>query len=121
VRGIVSGQLEQGIVLQYVRRSEDVRVGDHVVASGFDGIFPKGVPVGRVVRVSRKDRGLFLHAEIAPAADAGRLEEVLVAAPSGDGLRRPSPGAPSEAEGPPDPAALGILGPPAPAALRGTP
>jgi rod shape-determining protein MreC len=114
VRGIVSGLLERGAVLKYVKRSEDVRVGDAVVASGLDGIFPKGMPIGRVTRVSRKDRGLFLYAEVTLAADAARLEEVLVAPPSGVELRRRTAKIATESAepiGPPDPATLGILGP----------
>lgn len=115
VRGIVSGLLEQGTILKYVKRSDDVRVGDRVVASGLDGVFPKGLPVGRVTKVSRKDRGLFLYAEVTPEADASRLEEVLVAMASGAELRKPA-GLPSAAEiGPPDPAALGLFGPGEPA------
>jgi hypothetical protein len=68
-----------------------------------------------VTEVSRKDRGLFLYAEVTPDADASRLEEVLVALPSGEELRRPAL-LPSAAEsGPPGPDELGIYGPPAPA------
>jgi len=115
VRGIVSGLLEQGTTLKYVKRSDDVRVGDRVVASGLDGVFPKGLPVGRVTKVSRKDRGLFLYAEVTPDADASRLEEVLVGQPTGAELRKPA-GLPSAAEvGPPDPAELGLFGPLEPA------
>jgi rod shape-determining protein MreC len=111
VRGIVSGLLERGAVLKYVKRTEDVRVGDPVVASGLDGIFPKGMPIGRVTRVSRKDRGLFLYAEVTPAADAARLEEVLVAPPTGAELRGRLALAQPELVGPPDPVTFGILGP----------
>lgn len=119
VRGIVSGLLEQGTILKYVKRSDDVRVGDRVVASGLDGVFPKGLPVGRVTKVSRKDRGLFLYAEVTPDADASRLEEVLVALANGAELRKPA-GLPSAAEiGPPDPAALGLFGPSDPAPKSG--
>jgi rod shape-determining protein MreC len=110
VRGIVSGH-ERGTVLKYVKRAEDVRVGDAVVASGLDGVFPKGMPIGRVAAVDRKDRGLFLYAEVTLAADASRLEEVLVTQPSGGELRGPGPVRVPEIEGPPDPASLGILGP----------
>jgi rod shape-determining protein MreC len=114
VRGILSGLLEKGTTLKYVKRSDDVRVGDRVIASGLDGVFPKGLSVGRVSKVSRKDRGLFLYAEVTPDADASRLEEVLVALPSGEELRKPA-GLPSAAEvGPPDPGSLGLYGPPAP-------
>lgn len=117
-RGIVSGLLEQGAILKYVKRNEDVRVGDRLVTSGLDGIFPKGVQVGRVTRVSRKDRGLFLYAEVTPAADASRIEEVLVAQPGGELEPRWRP-AGFELVGPPDPEALGDLGPPAPARPAG--
>lgn len=121
VRGILSGLLERGTTLKYVKRSDDVRIGDRIVASGLDGVFPKGLPVGRVTSVSRKDRGLFLYAEVAPEADASRLEEVLVAFPSGEEIRKPA-FLPSAAEiGPPDPAALGLFGPPAPAGRHESP
>ena len=86
VRGIVSGQLEQGAILKYVKRADDVQVGDRIITSGLDGIFPKGVPVGHVARVARKDRGLFIYAEVTPSADVTRLEEVLVTPPSGAAL-----------------------------------
>jgi rod shape-determining protein MreC len=119
VRGIVSGLLEQGTTLKYVKRSDDVQVGDRVIASGLDGVFPKGLPVGRVTKVSRKDRGLFLYAEVTPDADASRLEEVLVALASGEALRRPAALVTAADTGPPDPAALGLYGPPAPAPRAG--
>jgi rod shape-determining protein MreC len=115
VRGILSGQLEAGALLKYVKRSEDVKVGDQVIASGLDGIFPKGMPVGRVTRVSRKDRGLFLYAEVTPAADAARLEEVLVAPPSGMELKSRVAAQVADSPGPPDPATLGLHGPELPA------
>ncbi len=127
IRGIVSGLLEKGAILKYVKRADDVQVGDRVVTSGLDGIFPKGVSVGKVTRVSRKDRGLFLYAEVTPTADASRLEEVLVTAASGAELLDVHPGRtpelvappPARADfiGPPDPATLGILGPPEPSAF----
>jgi rod shape-determining protein MreC len=77
-RGIVEGVLGGRTVLKYVKHTEDVEVGDLVITSGLDGIYPKGVPIGRVVSVARKDFGLFLLAEVVPAVDFSRLEEVLV-------------------------------------------
>jgi rod shape-determining protein MreC len=114
VRGIVSGLLEKGAVLKYVKRGEDVQVGDRIVTSGLDGIFPKGMTVGRVTRVSRKDSGLFLYAEVTAAADASRLEEVLIAPASGAELLQHAPLPGEDPIGPPDPSALGVFGPPPP-------
>jgi rod shape-determining protein MreC len=77
-RGIVSGSLENGPVLKYVKRSEDIQVGDRLVTSGLDGIFPKGVMVGTVVKVRKQNLGLFQYIEVMPAVHSGRVEEVMV-------------------------------------------
>jgi rod shape-determining protein MreC len=77
-RGIVQGTVDGGCVLKYVKRTEDVQVGDELVTSGLDGIFPKGLPVGRVVTIDKRGQGLFQSAEVAPRVDFDQLEEVLV-------------------------------------------
>jgi rod shape-determining protein MreC len=77
-RGIVEGQIDGGCVLKFVKRTEDVQVGDLVVTSGVDGIFPKGLPIGRVTAVDKRGQGLFQAVEVTPAVDPGALEEVLV-------------------------------------------
>jgi rod shape-determining protein MreC len=77
-RGIVSGSLESGTVLKYIKRSEDVQEGDRLVTSGLDSGFPKGLLVGTVIRVRKQNRGLFQSVEVWPAVQAARVEEVLV-------------------------------------------
>jgi rod shape-determining protein MreC len=77
-RGIVQGTVDGGCVLKYVKRTDDVQVGDLLVTSGIDGIFPKGLPVGRVISVDKRGQGLFQHAEVQPHVDFDALEEVLV-------------------------------------------
>jgi rod shape-determining protein MreC len=77
-RGIVEGSLNGGCQLKYVKHREDLRVGDLVATSGLDGIFPKGVVVGTIVRLAREEGGLFQTAEIEPAVDFNKLEEVMV-------------------------------------------
>ncbi len=64
--------------LDYVLRSEDVLEGDALVTSGTDGIFPRGLKVGRVTRVKRGTYGLYQTADVIPAVSVTRLEEVLV-------------------------------------------
>lgn len=79
-RGIVSGSLENGPVLKYVKRSEDVQEGDRLITSGIDGVFPKGMMVGAVIKVRKQHLGLFQYIEVLPAVQSARVEEVLVVA-----------------------------------------
>jgi rod shape-determining protein MreC len=76
VRGIVAGVVDDGLVMKYVDRSEDVKNGDTIVTSGLNGILPRGLLVGTAVL--REGPGLFLTVNVAPAADFRRLEQVLV-------------------------------------------
>ncbi len=66
------------LLLETVLRTEELQDGDLIVTSGTDGIFPKGLIVGKVTGLKRSDSGMFLTAGIVPAVDASRLEELLV-------------------------------------------
>lgn len=77
-RGIVAGVIDDGLTMKYVGRSEDLRPGDRIVTSGMDGIFPRGLLVGEVGRVSQEGAGLFLNVEVLPAVDFRKLEQLLV-------------------------------------------
>jgi rod shape-determining protein MreC len=77
-RGIVEGRGSEGCLLKYVHRSETLTEGDSVLASGLDGIYPKGTMIGTVSRVDRMETKLFQEVEIQPAVDFNKLEEILV-------------------------------------------
>jgi rod shape-determining protein MreC len=77
-RGIVSGSLEQKTVMKYVKRSEDIQVGDRLITTGLDGVFPKGLMVGTVTKVTKQNLGLFQYIELTPAVFLSQTEEVLV-------------------------------------------
>lgn len=77
-RGIVQGAHEEGCYMNYLRQDEDVAVGDRVVTSGMDGIFPKGILIGEVAEVTRRHRGLLQAAVVRPSAPVERIEEVLI-------------------------------------------
>ena len=55
----------------------DVKVGDVVVTSGIDGIYPKGFVIGRIDLVERAG-GAFREIRVRPAANFTSLEDVLV-------------------------------------------
>lgn len=78
VRGILKGAGERGYVLQYVLKNADVAEGDYIVTAGIGGIFPAGIPLGRVSHVRIKERGMFQEIEVEPSVDFQKLEVVFV-------------------------------------------
>jgi len=77
-RGIVAGMVDDGVIMKYMDRSQDIRTHDTIVTSGLDGIFPRGLLVGTVSGVHREGPGLFLTVQLAPAVSFRELEQVLV-------------------------------------------
>ncbi|MHB8772849.1 MAG: rod shape-determining protein MreC [Syntrophales bacterium] len=76
-QGILQGAGTAGGNLKYISRTEEVLPGDVVLSSGLAGVFPKGLLLGAVTGVSRKEGGLFQKIDVAPAVDFGKLEEVM--------------------------------------------
>ncbi|GEJ57971.1 rod shape-determining protein MreC [Anaeromyxobacter diazotrophicus] len=64
--------------LEYALRSDDIQDGDALVTSGTDGVFPRGLPVGRITSLKRSGQGLYQRADVAPAVDITKVEEALV-------------------------------------------
>lgn len=77
LQGVLKGTPDGAVILERVMSDEKVEPGETVLSSGGDQIFPKGMPVGTVTKVS-PGREMFLHIEVRPEADLSRLEEVLV-------------------------------------------
>jgi rod shape-determining protein MreC len=77
LQGVVKGSPAGETMLEKVMSDEQVQPGEPVLTSGGDRIFPKGLPVGTVMKVKTGSE-LFLNIRLKPAADLGRLEEVLV-------------------------------------------
>jgi rod shape-determining protein MreC len=77
LQGILRGTPSGEVVLEKVMSDETVPAGEMVLTSGGDGIFPKGLLVGRVTKVMPGSE-LFLNIRVRPAANLSKLEEVLV-------------------------------------------
>jgi rod shape-determining protein MreC len=85
-RGIIKGESSGRCIFKYVLRQYDVGVGEKVVSSGLDGVFPKGIAVGRISRVIRRSAGIFQEVIVTPSVDFEKLEEILIV------LNPPRPG-----------------------------
>ena len=79
--GVVEGRSGLMLHMKYLSRTTQVEPGDLVVTSGQGGVFPRGLVVGRIVRIFREPGALLQEAEVEPAAPLDRLEEVLVLMP----------------------------------------
>jgi rod shape-determining protein MreC len=90
-QGVVAGGGDERLRMEYVSEVSDVVVGDVVVTSGIDGIFPKGFIIGRVDAIDKTGGG-YKRISVKPAVDFSRLEAVLVvvapvhAGDAGEGL-----------------------------------
>ncbi len=79
LQGVVKGTSQGLLVVDHIMLDEKIEVGEHIVTSGGDGIYPKGVPVGTVTSSGPDpDAEAFLKIRVKPAANLDKLEEVLV-------------------------------------------
>jgi rod shape-determining protein MreC len=76
-QGVVVGAPDDRLRLEYVSETSDVAVGDLVVTSGIDGIYPKGFIIGKVDAVE-KNGPAYRAISIQPAVNFSSLEDVLV-------------------------------------------
>ncbi|MCC7416848.1 MAG: rod shape-determining protein MreC [Acidobacteria bacterium] len=76
-QGVVLGAGDGGLLMEYVPEVADIAVGDVVVTSGIDGIFPKGFVIGRIAAIEHAG-GAYRRIVVEPAVDRTRLEDVLV-------------------------------------------
>ena len=77
-RGIIKGASADQCRFEFVLRKNDVQIGDTVVTSGFDGVYPKGLRIGHVSDLSERSSDIFYEITVTPFVDFEKLEEVLV-------------------------------------------
>lgn len=79
VRGILRGTADGEIVINNLTSDERIKAGEHVITSGGDQVFPRGLPVGTITSVAMDPtHPPYTLIHIQPAANLRRLEEVLV-------------------------------------------
>jgi len=76
-QGVMRGDGAGGAQLYDIPALSDIQPGDTVLTAGIDGIYPKGIPVGTIVK-AEKGQDLFKQIAVRPAVDFGAVEEVIV-------------------------------------------
>lgn len=137
IRSVAYGGLDGGLLeLRFMAANADIDNSDLLVTSGLDGVYPRGIPVARVIRVERNSRYAFASIFCEPIAGVERHRFVLVLdtfrdermgveplagklAPEGNALQpaTPATGEPAAAQSPAAPAPATPT--PAPGAVNG--
>jgi rod shape-determining protein MreC len=78
ILGVINGNNEGRCILKYIEGTEnDVEIGDILVTSGFDHIYPPGIPVGKIVTMKPTDE-LFKNISVQPFFKFRNLDELAV-------------------------------------------
>jgi rod shape-determining protein MreC len=82
--GIVEGESRGTMRFKFMARDgAGLQPGDLIVTSGAGGLFPRGLPIGRVRAIDDRGSALFHYATLTPVVDFARVEEVLLVVNSG--------------------------------------
>lgn len=83
LRGVAYGGADGGgtMELRFMAGNADVQVGDTLVTSGLDGVYPQGLAVATVVAVDRQADGGFARVTLKPQAAPDIVRHVLVLEP----------------------------------------
>ena len=77
-RGLAAGSGQGRLELRYMPSQTDIRAGDRLLTSGIDRVYPAGIPVAQVSRVSRSQSSPYLRVDCLPLAGLDRSRAVLV-------------------------------------------
>ena len=75
--GLIEGTGSLMLKMTYLDRQSNIQIGDMIMTSGLGGIYPKGIPIGKVELVGNEKNNLSLYASVKPFASFAKLEEVL--------------------------------------------
>ncbi|MDC8785650.1 rod shape-determining protein MreC [Roseateles koreensis] len=70
-----------GMELRFLAANADVKVGDTLMTSGLDGVYPPGLPVAKVTQVERRGDSSFARVDLSPVARLDSVRHVLVLKP----------------------------------------
>ena len=76
-QGIIAGSGMEKLQMKYLSLDTEVAIGEEVITSGIESLFPKELLIGKIESIEKDSDGLHLMAIVAPAVPFSKLEEVL--------------------------------------------
>ncbi len=78
IEGILEGRGDNACYLKYISKEVSVAVGEKLLTSGLDGIYPAGLLIGYVSDVKKEGEEMFQEIEVSPMQDLSTVEEVAI-------------------------------------------
>jgi len=78
VEGILEGRGDNTCYLKYISKEVNVAVGEKLLTSGMDGIYPAGLLIGYVSDVTKEGEEMFQEIEVSPLQKLSTVEEVAI-------------------------------------------
>jgi rod shape-determining protein MreC len=76
--GVVAGNYDGALNMEFVGQGAAVKKGDFVMTSGVGGGYPEGIVIGRIADVKKTDQDLFQNVHVEHLASLSNIEKVLV-------------------------------------------
>ncbi len=76
--GLVQGQIGMGITMNQIQQDANLQAGQNVVTSGLGGSYPKGILIGKIENITKKNNSIFQSASVRTQIDFNALERVQV-------------------------------------------
>jgi len=76
--GLVKKEEKGKLFMDFIPRSEKLEIGERIITSGMDNIYPKGILIGKIENIDLSQNQLFQKITITPAVDFSKLEEVFI-------------------------------------------
>jgi rod shape-determining protein MreC len=86
---VLEGSGDNVCELKFITKDAQARSGEMIITSGMDGVYPKGIAVGKITQTGQTPGSLFQAVEVKPAVDFSKLEEVLIVSPQAVQLHVP--------------------------------
>jgi rod shape-determining protein MreC len=76
--GLIKRDDKGGLFIDFIPKNESMEIGERIITSGMDNLYPKGILIGKIEIIDTSDNQIFQKIIIAPAVDFSKLEEVFI-------------------------------------------
>ena len=76
--GLIKRSEKGGLFMDFIPNTEQLEIGDKIITSGTDNLYPKGVLIGTIESINSSDNQIFQKIIIAPSVDFSKLEQVII-------------------------------------------